>query len=249
MASTYSDLKIELIGTGEQAGTWGATTNTNLGTAIEEAIVGYATANFTSDANLTLTLTNSNSTQVARNFVLNATSSGSLTATRDLIVPLIQKPYLVRNNTTGGQAIRVIGATGTGYTIPSGRSAYIYNDGTNVSQAFDSMRLDPRIGTVTSASTITPTGDLSDQYNVTALATDATIAAPSGTPVNGQRLIIRILDNGTSRNLTWTSTSGAYRDIGAVLPAATTANKTIYVGCVYNSAATYWDVVAVVEEV
>ena len=69
MASTYSALKIELITTGEQAGTWGATTNVNLGTALEEAIVGRATADFTSDANLTLTLTNSNATQVARNFV------------------------------------------------------------------------------------------------------------------------------------------------------------------------------------
>jgi hypothetical protein len=47
MASTYSTLKIELIGTGEQQGTWGSTTNVNLGTALEEAIVGRATANFT----------------------------------------------------------------------------------------------------------------------------------------------------------------------------------------------------------
>lgn len=82
MASTYSALKIELIGTGEQSGTWGDTTNTNLGTAIEEAIVGIATAEFTSDANLTLTLSNTNATQVARNLVLNCTSTGSLTATR-----------------------------------------------------------------------------------------------------------------------------------------------------------------------
>lgn len=62
MASTYSNLKIELIGTGEQQGTWGDTTNLNLGTALEEAIVGRATANFTADANLTITLTNVNTT-------------------------------------------------------------------------------------------------------------------------------------------------------------------------------------------
>lgn len=74
MASTYSPLKVELIGTGEQQGTWGDTTNTNLGTALEEAIVGRATANFTTDANLTLTLTNSNATQIARHLVLNVTS-------------------------------------------------------------------------------------------------------------------------------------------------------------------------------
>jgi nitrous oxidase accessory protein NosD len=136
MASTYSTLKIELIGTGEQQGTWGSTTNVNLGTALEEAIVGRATANFTSDANLTLTLTNSNATQVARNLVLNVTSGVSLTVTRDLIVPAIEKPYIIQNNTTGAQSIRVIVA-GTGVTVPNGKTAIVYNDGTDVKYAFD----------------------------------------------------------------------------------------------------------------
>lgn len=133
MASNYStNLKIELISTGEQAGTWGATTNTNLGTALEEAVVGYGNANFTSDADLTLTLTNSNATQVARNLVLNVTSSGSLTATRNLVVPTIEKPYVVQNNTTGGQSIIVKTSSGSGVTVPNGKSMFLYTDGTNV---------------------------------------------------------------------------------------------------------------------
>jgi hypothetical protein len=136
MASTYSALKFELITTGEQSGTWGATTNVNLGTAIEEAIVGIATANFTSDANLTLTLTNTNATQVARNFVLNVTSGVSLSTTRDLIVPAIEKPYIVQNNTSGSQSIRVIVA-GQSVTVPNGKSAFVYNDGTDVKSAID----------------------------------------------------------------------------------------------------------------
>lgn len=136
MASTYSALKIELIGTGEQSGTWGDTTNTNLGTAIEEAIVGVATATFATDANLTLTLTNSNASQVARNLVLNCVSTGSLTATRDLVVPAIEKPYIVKNNTTGGQSIRVIVAGGS-VTVPNGRSAFVYNNGTDITTALD----------------------------------------------------------------------------------------------------------------
>ena len=136
MASTYSALKIELIGTGEQSGTWGDTTNTNLGTAIEEAIVGVATATFATDADLTLTLTNVNTSQVARNLVLNCVSSGSLTATRDLIVPAIEKPYIVKNNTTGGQSIRVIVAGGS-VTVPNGRSAFVYNNGTDITTAID----------------------------------------------------------------------------------------------------------------
>lgn len=136
MASTYSALKIELIATGEQNGTWGETTNTNLGTAIEEAIVGRATANFSTDANLTLTLTNSNATQVARNLVLNVTSSVSLSTTRDLIVPAIEKPYIIQNNTNGSQSIRVIVA-GASVTVPNGKTAFVYNDGTDIKSAVD----------------------------------------------------------------------------------------------------------------
>ena len=74
MASTYSDLKIELIATGEQSGTWGTTTNTNLGTALEEAITGSADVSFSSGT-VTLTLTNTNATQSARNLRLNLTGT------------------------------------------------------------------------------------------------------------------------------------------------------------------------------
>jgi hypothetical protein len=69
-----------------------------------------------------------------------------------------------------------------------------------------------------------------------------TIAAPTGTPVDGNRLIIRLFDNGTARSITW---NGTYTAIGVTLPPSTTTGKTIYVGCVYNAAATRWDVVAV----
>lgn len=138
MASTYSsNLKIELIGTGEQVGTWGTTTNENFSNVFEQAIVGRGTANFPSDANLTLTFTDSVTSQTARNLYLNATSSGSLTATRDLIVPTINKTYVVENNTTGGQSIRVKTSAGTGITIPNGVKAFLYVDGTNVVGAFD----------------------------------------------------------------------------------------------------------------
>jgi len=139
MASTWSNLKIELIGTGEQSGTWGNTTNTNLGTAIEEAIVGYATANFTSDADLTISLTDTNASQTARNLVLNLTSSGSLSTTRNLIVPTIEKPYYIFNNTTGGQSIVVKTSAGTGVTVPNGRKVQVYADGTNVVPIIDSI--------------------------------------------------------------------------------------------------------------
>ena len=137
MASTYSDLKIELIGTGEQAGTWGATTNINLGTALEEAIVGRATANFTADSDLTLVLSNVNTTQIARHYALNVTSGVTLTATRNLIVPSIDKPYIIANSTTGGQSIVVKTSAGTGITVPNGKVVMVYVDSVNVNQSFN----------------------------------------------------------------------------------------------------------------
>ena len=139
MASTFSDLKIELIATGEQSGTWGTTTNTNLGTALEEAIVGRATADFTTDADLTITLTNTNATQVARNYILNVTSGVSLSTTRNLIVPTINKPYIIENNTTGGQSIVVKTSAGTGITVPNGKTMMVYANGTNVVSALTNL--------------------------------------------------------------------------------------------------------------
>lgn len=124
----------------------------------------------------------------------------------------------------------------------SGRVTFV---DTATTQTLTNKRVTPRVGTVTSAATITPTADLSDMYTVTALAVGAAIAAPSGTPTDGQRLLIRIKDNGTARALTW---NAIYRVIGVTLPTTTVATKTLYVGCIYNSADSVWDVVAETEQ-
>lgn len=128
MPSTYSSLKLQLMATGENLATWGNTTNVNLGTAIEEAIVGSANVSFASD-NVTLTLTDINTTQVARNLRLNliGTTGGS---TRNLIVPSIEKVYIVNN--TCADSVLVKTAAGTGITVPAGKTMWVYNDGTNV---------------------------------------------------------------------------------------------------------------------
>jgi hypothetical protein len=115
-------------------------------------------------------------------------------------------------------------------------------------ETLTNKRITPRVVSITDAATITPTGDTADQYVVTALAQSATIAAPSGTPTNGQKLTIRLEDNGTGRTLTWTTTSGAYRAIGVSLPTTTVASKSLYVGCIYNSQDVFWDVVAVAQQ-
>ena len=103
-------------------------------------------------------------------------------------------------------------------------------------------RIDPRDVTATTATTLTPDVSVGDIYAYTALASALTINAPIGTPTNGEKLIFRLLDNGTGRALTWNAT---FTVIGVTLPTTTTASKTTYVGCIYNANNTRWDVIAV----
>lgn len=130
MASTYSNLKIQLMTTGENTTTWGNVTNVNLGTALEEAITGSADAAFSS-ADVTLTLTDTNATQSARNLRLNLT--GTATAGFNLILGSgcqIEKAYIINNATDG--TITVKNTTGTGIAVPTGKTMWVYNNGTNV---------------------------------------------------------------------------------------------------------------------
>ena len=130
MASTYSDLKIELIGTGEQSGTWGTTTNNNFSIALSEAITGTADVAFSS-ADVTLTLTNTNSAQTARNLRLNLT--GTSGGARNLILGSgcqIEKFYLINNGVS--DAVIVKNTTGSGVTVPAGTAMLVFNNGTDV---------------------------------------------------------------------------------------------------------------------
>jgi hypothetical protein len=105
-----------------------------------------------------------------------------------------------------------------------------------------------RVGATGSTSTITPNTSLYDTYVINGLATPATIATPSGTPVDGQRLVIRIKDSGSAQTLSFSGATGAYRAVGMTLPSTTVSSKTLYVGCVYNSAAGFWDAISTVQE-
>lgn len=401
MASTYSNLKIELIGTGDQSGTWGTTTNVNLGTAIEEAITGSANVAFSS-ADVTLTLTDTNGAQTARNLRLNLT--GTSGGARNLIVPAIEKQYIINNGLA--DTVTVKNSTGSGVAVPAGKSMIVFNDGSNVAEAItystfqvypgagipnstgsawgtsyttsgsgtvvaltsnptfasltnsgnltftgtgnrilgdftnatianraafqssttngntvvgvlpngsatgsswqaynaadptnaslvsleasstsinlsssirgsgtylplnfytnntlnaqlstagvfsvtgsiSSTRVNPRSLSLASTSgAITPASDLYDQVNYS-LTGSSSFSNPSGTPVNGQKLTIRIYAASLQTISSWSSSSGGYRAIGVTLPGSVPAGKTVYVGCVWNSTDSFWDVVAV----
>jgi hypothetical protein len=134
MPSTYSSLKIELIGTGDQAGTWGNTTNVNLGTAVEEAITGSANVTFAS-SNVAIALTDTNAAQVARNLELNLV--GTITNQQTLFIPAIKKQYLIVNNLSNAVVISNgtnASPTGTTVRIPAGRSMGVFNDSVNVAE-------------------------------------------------------------------------------------------------------------------
>lgn len=116
-------------------------------------------------------------------------------------------------------------------------------------QTLTNKRINPRsVNASATSGTITPDGNTTDIYVAEGLTSGITINTPSGTPVNGQKLLIRLKDDGTGRSITWTTTSGAFRAVGITLPTTTVATKTSYVGCVYNSADSFWDAIAVVTQ-
>jgi hypothetical protein len=169
VASTYSNLKIQLMATGENSGTWGNVTNANLGDAIEQAIVETATVTFAS-ANVTLTLSDSNSKQDARALRLNLT--GTTAGARDLIVPAIQKPYLVNNGTADTITVKVSGQTGV--AVPASTSMLLYNNGTDVGVAFNRVVgnvVGNVSGSAASANTLTTARTIAISGNVTGTAT------------------------------------------------------------------------------
>jgi hypothetical protein len=167
MASTYSALKIQLMATGENSGTWGNVTNVNLGTALEEAIVGSADVTF-SNADVTLTLTDSNASQEARNLRLNLT--GTISSPQNLVVPAIEKVYIVNNGLT--QTVTVKNSTGTGIAVPAGKTMYVYNTGANVVDAITHL-------TSLTLGTALPAG--SGGTGLTAPGTSGNILSSNGT--------------------------------------------------------------------
>jgi len=177
MASTYSNLKIQLMTTGENNTTWGNVTNVNLGTAIEEAITGSADVTFAS-ADVTLTLTDTNTTQTARNLRLNLT--GTTGGARNLIVPAIEKVYIVNNGCA--DAVTVKNSTGTGIAVPAGNTIWVFNDATNVVDAvtyLTALTLGAALP-VASGGTGSNIGDASSLTNVNVSSATGTLSVSYG---------------------------------------------------------------------
>ena len=218
--STYStNLALELIDSGDQSGTWGTTTNTNLGTLIEQAISGYVTQAITDGADTTITIPNGAS-GVARNMVIEMT--GSLGISGTLIVPVNKKLYFIYNNTSGdGLPVTVKVSGQTGVSVPNGKKVILASNGTDVVEQFNQV-----VGTLAVGGTLGVTGatTLSSTVAVTgattlagALVGDATTDAISTTSgafqTDGGMGVAKALWVGGLANIAGVATLG----VGAVL--------------------------------
>lgn len=242
MASTYSgNLAIELIGTGDQAGTWGQTTNTNLGTALEQAITSTASVTFTAGGNSAIALAQTNAFQAARSARL--TLVGSTTATQYLWVPNINKQYIISNGLSNAIIISngSNGAgTGSTITVPPGKSMIVYNDSVNIIQVFnyantlsvnnltDSNLANPTVNAYTESvvaigsSTASQTINIANSTIVTATLTANCIwTMPSNTAGKSFILLLKTGNGG------FTSTFTGVKFPGNTAPTITTANNSM----------------------
>jgi hypothetical protein len=203
MSSTYStNLALELIGTGDQAGNWGSTTNTNLGTLIEQAISGYVTQAVATGTDTTITIPNG-ATGVARNMFIQLTGSGG--ASTNLIVPSNKKLYFIYNATSSGQVtVKVSGQTGV--SVPNGAKMTLVSNGTDIIDATNYMS-SLTLGTPLAVAQGGTGGTTSTGSGAVVLATSPTLVTPAlGTPASGTMTNV----SGTAVNLSAGSlTTGA----------------------------------------
>lgn len=201
MASTYStNLAIELIGTGDQAGSWGNTTNTNLGTLIEQAISGYVTQAVTTGNTTTITIPNG-ATGVARNMFIEMTGTGG--ASTFLVVPSNKKLYFIYNNTTGDVTVKVSGQTGV--SVAAGEKTILVSNGTDVVPATSFIN-----SVSTSSANITTLSGTTLTYASGTITNLASTSATISTVVGTSLTVTNILDGlGLVRNVPSSSTKTA----------------------------------------
>ena len=183
MASTYSpNLRLELMGTGDQAGSWGNVTNTNLGTLIEQAISGYVTQAVSDNPASPTTLDIPNgATGVARNMYIEFT--GALTGAREVIVPTYNKLYFVYNNTTGGFAVTIKVSGKSGVSIPNGQKLIVVYNNTDIVEATNFIS--------TTGGNLTITGTL----------TLSALTASTALALNASKQVVSVTNTGSGNNV------------------------------------------------
>lgn len=240
--STYStNLALELITTGTQSGTWGDTTNVNIGTLIEQAVSGYVTQAITDGADTVITIPNG-ATGVARNMFLELT--GTLAAARTLLVPANKKLYFIYNNTSGGYAVTVKVSGQTGISVPNGKKMVLVSNGTDIVDATSYMNALTVGGTllqiahfetkaVISASNIDLT---TGNYFSKTISGTTTFTVSNVPATNTASSFILDLTNGGSSTVTWWSN---VKWQSGTAPALTTSGRDILGFFTYDNGTTW----------
>jgi len=217
MPSTYStSLKLELIGNGEQTGTWGQTTNNNLGTLIEQAITGVGSIYITGD----YTLTSYNGLpDESRNAVLVFTRVPSANAT--ITAPTVEKVYIVSNQVDGGHSVTIKTSGGNGVSVLNGTSQLVYCDGTDfytgvsVNSVFGNLTVS---GNATVANAVSVGGTITVNNSVTSSSGNITTTANSSVISMLPNLGGFVVPHGTTAQRPTSPVNGAARwntDLGA----------------------------------
>jgi len=201
MASSYStNLGIELIATGEQSGTWGATTNTNLGSLIEQGIVGYGTQAVTDSGTATVLTIANGALSTGRNYVIELT--GALTAARTVTVPAVNKPYIFFNNTTGGFAVTVKVSGQTGVIIANGKKAIVYTNTTDVIEVANAPVTEAGTQTLTNKTLTSPL--IGTVIGGTTASSSLTLQSTSGVGTTDS-ILFKVGNNGATTAMTITT--------------------------------------------
>ena len=183
----------------------------------------------------------------AQGHAINATVKGILTA--GMWNDLIDAMTSFFNQTTGVlDTTKVVDLTTaqvlTNKNLTSATNTFPTSVATLTgTQTLTNKRITKRVVTTTDDATAVIDVDVTDVYELSAVA-NATVFTLTGTPTDGQTLIVRCKDAGAGKGLTWTG----FTAVGVILPTTTVASKWHYVGCIYNSAASQWQAIAVVQE-
>jgi hypothetical protein len=207
MPSTYAnDLRLEIIATGEQSGTWGDTTNDNL--ALIADALSYGAEDLSSDANATITMADGASDAV-RSLYLKVTSSVSLTATRTITLApnTVSKVWIIENATTGSQSITIKQGTGNTVTVANGAVKAVYSDGAGAGAAVNDALVDLDLTGISTIAALTIGGD---GATVTGVKDEDNMSSDSAVKLATQQSIKAYVDSQvTAQDLDITTDSGS----------------------------------------
>jgi len=240
----------EYISFGEVSGSTVITLERGLGGTTDQTHAVGAVVEFVADVVQQQALINCITEEHSAKGVHDTTKVVSLTGTQTLTNKTLTSPVIntgvsgTAEVTTASSTQTLTNKTLTSPVINTGVSGTAEVTTASSTQTLTNKRITPRIVTTTDDATAAIDCDVTDQYQLTAVA-NATTFTVTGTPVAGQKLLIRAKDAGVAKGLTW---DAVFNAVGVTLPTTTVASKTHYIGCVYNATSSKWDALAVAVE-